>query len=105
MPKPPLFDWMEVRKNPERAKGERAKTETSRRETMYRTELEERAGLLQRLGHSKEQTRSRLAANLAWDFSPGKSPLAPAAVDAIVDRVFGQPPAGRAVPRPKGGTR
>ena len=29
----------------------------------------------------------------------------PAALDAIVDRVFGQTPTGRNVPRSKGGTR
>ena len=104
MSKPP-FDWMEVRQDPERGKGERGKTERSRREAMYRTELEERAGLLQRLGHSREQARARLAANLEWDFGAAPSPLAPAALDAIVERVFGPNPGGRTVPRPKGGTR
>ena len=100
MPKPPpkpAFDWME----PRRPAGQ-AKTDKARREAMYRTELEERAALLHRLGHGKPQVRARLAANLGWDFAPEKNPLAPGALDAIVDRVFGQTPAARPTPR-KGG--
>jgi hypothetical protein len=100
MSKPAAFDWMEVRRNPDHAK-----TDKARRESMYRIELEERAALLQRLGHGKDKARARLAANLEWDFAPGPSPVSPAALDAIVDRIFDQTPAGRAVPRPKGGTR
>ena len=46
-----------------------------------------------------------LAANLAWDFEPGKSPLDAGALDAIVDRVFNGASAGRPAPRAKGGTR
>jgi hypothetical protein len=95
----PPFDWME----PRRPAG-RAKVEKARREAMYRTELEERAALLHRLGHDKQQTRARLAANLGWDFAPDKAPLAPAALDAIVDRVFGQATPARPTPR-KGGTK
>lgn len=39
---------------------------------MYRTELVERAALLQRLGLSAEQATARLRANVAWDFEgPG----------------------------------
>jgi len=94
------FDWLQPRRNADHAKGEK-----QRRETMYRVELEERAALLQRLGHDREQTRARLAANLAWDFPDGASPLSPSAIDAIVDRLFGQPPAGRSIPRSKGATR
>ena len=97
---PPPFDWLEPRKNPDYAKAEKG-----RREAMYRIELEERAALLQRLGHGKEAARARRAANLSWDFAPGASPLPAAALDAIVDRVFGQAPAGRVVPRSKGGTK
>jgi hypothetical protein len=94
------FDWMQPRRNPGAGK-----TESARREAMYRTELEERAALLHRLGHSRETARARLAANLAWDFPPGSSPLNAAAVEAIVDRVFGSAQAGRTAPRSKGGTR
>jgi hypothetical protein len=94
------FDWMQPRRNPNAGK-----TEGARREAMYRTELEDRAALLHRLGHSRETTRARLAANLAWDFPPGTSPLNGTTVDAIVERVFGQNPAGKPAPRSKGGTR
>jgi hypothetical protein len=97
--KPAPFDWMQ----PRRAVGQAGKDKTSR-ETMYRTELEERAALLHRLGHGKQQTRARLAANLAWDFAPDASPLTPAVLDAIVDRVYGQATPPRTTTR-KGGTK
>jgi hypothetical protein len=101
--KPALFDWMEPRKNTDRVKIDR-----TRRESMYRAELEDRAALLQRLGYGRDRTRARLAANLAWDFQDGKSPLDAAAVDSIVDKVFNgksEPAPGRAAPRGKGGAR
>jgi hypothetical protein len=102
------FDWMDPRRSPDRSKVEKA-----RREAMYRSELEERAALLQRLGYAKDRARARLAANLAWDFPNGARPLDDAALDAIVDRLFngaspGASPgaaSGRAAPRGKGGTR
>jgi hypothetical protein len=97
---PPPFDWMESRRG-----AERPKIEQGRREAMYRTELEERAGLLHRLGHDRDRTRARLLANLEWDFAPGQSPVGPAAVEAIIERVFGQTPPGKTGPRGKGGTR
>jgi hypothetical protein len=95
------FDWMEPRRNPEHVK-----TEKARREAMYRTELEERAALLHRLGHSRDAARARLAANLEWDFPGGSGPVAAGALDGIIDRVYG--PAGTSKqpsPRSKGGTR
>src|SRR4030095_12951303 len=92
------FDWMEPRRNPERAKIDKA-----RREAMYRVELEERAALLQRLGYAKDKARARLAANLAWDFPKGSKPLDGAALDAIVDRLFDGAGSGRAAaPRGSG---
>jgi hypothetical protein len=102
------FDWMDPRRSPDRGKIEKA-----RREAMYRSELEERAALLQRLGYAKDKARARLAANLAWDFPNGARPLDDAALDAIVDRLFNDGAAigrdgaasGRAAPRGKGGTR
>jgi hypothetical protein len=94
------FDWMDSRRNPERGKIDKA-----RREAMYRSELEERATLLHRLGYGKDKTRARLAANLAWDFPNGSKPLDGAALDAIVDRLFDGASSGRAAPRGKGGTR
>jgi hypothetical protein len=97
--KPSPFDWME----PRRAVGQATK-DKARREAMYRTELEERAALLHRLGHDKQQTRARLAANLAWDFAPEASPLAPAALDTIIDRVYGQATPTRTTTR-KGATK
>jgi hypothetical protein len=98
--KPPApFDWMQ----PRRAVGQAGKDKAGR-EAMYRAELEERAALLHRLGHGKQQTRARLAANLAWDFAPDASPLAPAALDAIVDRVYGQAAPTRTTTR-KGGNK
>jgi hypothetical protein len=100
MSKPPPFDWMDPRRNPDRGKIEQA-----RREAMYRGELEERAAMLQRLGYGKEKTRARLAANLAWDFPNGKRPLDDGTLDAIVDRLFNGASSGRAAPRGKGGTR
>jgi hypothetical protein len=93
------FDWMEPRRNPEVAKTERA-----RREAMYRTELEERAALLHRLGHGKAQVRARLGANVGWDFPSGQSPVTTTTLDSIVDRLFGQAPAGRTIAR-KGGSK
>ena len=100
MTKPAPFDWLESRRNADYDKGQKA-----RRETMYRLELEERAALLHRLGHGKERARARLGANLDWDFPPGARPLDAAALDAIVDRVFGRPTAKRAAPPVKGGAK
>lgn len=95
------FDWMEVKRNPDAAKAQKA-----RREAMYRTELEERAALLHRLGHSKESARARLRANLGWDFERGDSPLDAGQIDGIVDRVFGGGAGGKPAARPKpGGAR
>jgi hypothetical protein len=94
------FDWMEPKRNAEAARAQKA-----RREAMYRVELEERAALLQRLGHGKDHVRQRLQANLAWDFERGESPLTAAHVDAIVDKVFGaNGAAGAAGARPAGRT-
>ena len=92
------FDWMNAKRNPDVARAQKA-----RREAMYRTELEERAALLARLGHGRDSVRTRLAANLAWDFERGGNPIAPGQLDAIVDRVFGSTPAAK--PRAKGGAR
>ena len=94
------FDWMEPKRNPEAVRLQRG-----RREAMYRTELEERAALLSRLGHGKAGVRARLVANIAWDFERGGSPITPAHIDAIVDRVFGSAPAARPATRAKGGAR
>jgi hypothetical protein len=94
------FDWMEAKRNPEVARAQKA-----RREAMYRTELEERAALLQRLGHGKDAARGRLQANMRWDFDGGEAPIKVADIDAIVDRVYGGAAGGRPAARAKGGAR
>jgi hypothetical protein len=93
------FDWMQAKRNPAVARGQQA-----RREAMYRTELEDRAGLLQRLGHTKDSARARLLGNLAWDFDGRPAPLTSADVDVMVDRIFGGS-AGKPGARARGGSR
>jgi hypothetical protein len=61
--------------------------EVRAREAMYRRELEDRAGLLLRLGRKPAVIKSRLAANVAWDFELHKKPDHAAEVDKIVDLV------------------
>jgi hypothetical protein len=90
------FDWMVAKRNPAVARGQQ-----ERRAAMYRTELEERAALLHRLGHPKDGTRARLQANARWDFPDGHEPVTPAQIDAIVDRVYGAGPTGKPGARPK----
>jgi len=72
---------------------------------MYRTEIEERAALLGRLGHGRDQARVRLLGNLAWDFAPAARPLDDKDVDGILDRVFGASSNGKTAPRAKGSPR
>ena len=93
------FDWMVARRNPEVTRSQNA-----RREAMYRTELEDRAALLHRLGYAKDSTRARLQANARWDFEAGDGPVTAAHIDAIVDRVYGGAGAGNPAGRAKGGT-
>ncbi len=102
MPRPTAtpFDWMQPRRNPGRPK-----IEAANRAAMYRAEIEERAALLGRLGLGRGQARTRLLANLGWDFPATARPLSDADVDGILDRVFGQSPAGKNAPRGKGGPR
>jgi hypothetical protein len=78
------FDWMVAKRNPEVARAQKA-----RREAMYRSEIEDRAALLGRLGYAKDAARARLAANLRWDFPDGAGPVSAADLDAIVERIFG----------------
>ena len=103
MPKPTSqspFDWMEPRRNPNRPP-----IEAAGRAAMYRAELEERAALLQRLGHGKRAgARRAWLANLAWDFPPAARPLddrtSTRSSTACSDRT-----AARPAPRAKGGPR
>ena len=92
------FDWMVAKRNPEVARAQKAKAAA-----MVRTELEERAALLQRLGHGKDAVRARLQANLRWDFEGREAPIKTADIDAIVDRVYGGAAGGRPAARVKRG--
>jgi hypothetical protein len=94
------FDWMVAKRNPAVARAQKA-----RREDMYRVELEDRAALLSRLGHSKDAARVRLHANARWDFPGGDGPVTAAQVDAIVDRVFGGGAGGKPGARAKGASK
>jgi len=94
------FDWMVAKRNPDVAR-----TQKARREAMYRTELEERAALLQRLGHGKGVARARLEANLRWDFEGREAPIKAADLDAILERVYGNGAPGKPGARTKGGAR
>jgi hypothetical protein len=82
------FDWMEPKRN-----AAFTKTLPAKRAAMYRAELEERAALLHRLGHSKASVKARLLANVGWDFeqaggAPGGAETAEM-LNAIVDREYG----------------
>ena len=94
------FDWMEAKRNPDVARAQKAKAVA-----MVRGELEDRAALLQRLGHAKDAVRARLQANLRWDFEGREAPLKTADIDAIVDRVYGGATGGKHAARAKGGAR
>ena len=74
------FDWMHP-KNGQRP---------SRREDVYRQELKERAALLYRLHYSAAQAKTRLAANVRWDYEVGraKPPVPISDVASIVDTVY-----------------
>jgi hypothetical protein len=61
--------------------------EARAREAMYRRELEDRAALLLRLGCKPAAIKSRLSANVAWDFELNGKPGHAAEVDKIVDAV------------------
>ena len=80
------FDWMTPKPNPGLAKALAGK-----REETYLQDLEDRAGLLQRLRYSREQARGRLMANVRWDFEQVKAPARLGGqVDAIIERVYGR---------------
>jgi hypothetical protein len=70
-------------------------------ELQYRSELEDRAALLYRLGYDREAVTARLRGNMAWDWECSPRPAFVAAVEqaipAIVEKVF-----SRAKPPEKG---
>jgi hypothetical protein len=75
-----MFVWPQI----PRSKQE-AERSAQAREAMYRRELEDRAALLLRLGRSPSFVKTRLAANVAWDFDLHGRPPHAAEVDKIVD--------------------
>ncbi len=71
--------------NPEvRADRERA---AERRRAMFRTEAEQRAALLRRLGYTKARAEARLRANLDWDFEVGASTRPDGLTDAELQKI------------------
>jgi len=58
-----------------------------RRRAMYRTELEQRAGLLRRLGFPRARVEARLRNNLDWDFEIGTSGRPEGLADAELARI------------------
>jgi hypothetical protein len=99
-PMPEPFDWMVAKRNPEVVRAQK-----SRRDAMYRTELEDRAALLSRLGYAKDVARGRLQANARWDFEGRDGPVTAVQIDAIVDRVFGGAGTSKPGARIKGGAK
>jgi len=59
-----------------------------RRRAMYRREVEDRAGLLLRLGYTAKAVKVRLHKSVDWDFDMHKAPDHAAEVDRIVDDVY-----------------
>jgi hypothetical protein len=57
---------------------------------MYRQEVRYRAGLLMRLGYSKEDVASRCRAYLTWDYAlHGRHPIL-SELDALLGEVYGR---------------
>jgi hypothetical protein len=77
-----MFVWQEPTPDPKQAEARKAK-----HAAMYRRELEDHAALLLRLGHRPAFVKSRLAANVAWDFQLHAAPTHAQEVDKIVDAV------------------
>jgi hypothetical protein len=75
-----MFIWDE--------KPKRFTNTNERRRAMYRREVEDRAGLLLRLGYQAKDVKSRLRKSVDWDFDMHKSPEHAADVDRIVDDVY-----------------
>jgi len=58
------------------------------RRAMYKKEIEDRAGLLLRLGYTARDVKSRLKKTVDWDFDMNESPDHAGDVDRIVDDVY-----------------
>ena len=64
------------------------KRSAERRREMFKKEVEERAGLLLRLGHQAAAVKARLKRTVAWDFDLQARPDQVGEVDRIVDEVY-----------------
>lgn len=62
--------------------------QTEQRRAMYKKEIEDRAGLLLRLGYKAREVKARLKKSVDWDFDLQKAPDHASEVDRIVDDVF-----------------
>jgi hypothetical protein len=58
------------------------------RRAMYRKEIEDRAGLLLRLGYKAREVKARLHKAVDWDFDLQEVPDHAGEVDRIVDEVY-----------------
>ena len=65
-----------------------AKRHAAERAEMYRREIGERAALLHRLGFTAPRAKSRIKAEVAWDFELHGSPKHASEVDKIVDQIW-----------------
>lgn len=76
-----MFIWDEKPKTDFR----RAKEQ---RRAMYKKEIEDRAGLLLRLGYKARDVKARLHKSVDWDFDLQDAPDHASEVDRIVDEVY-----------------
>jgi hypothetical protein len=58
------------------------------RRAMYKKEIEDRAGLLLRLGYAARDVKARLKKSVDWDFDLHDAPDHAGEVDRIVDDVY-----------------
>jgi len=58
------------------------------RKAMYKKEIEDRAGLLLRLGYKARDVKARLQKTVDWDFDLHDRPAHAGDVDRIVDEVY-----------------
>ncbi len=59
-----------------------------KRHAMLRKEVRERAGLLMRLGHSRQEAAARCRANLEWEFELEELPGVVGEIETLVGEVF-----------------
>ncbi len=64
------------------------KRDVEQRRAMYRKEIEDRAGLLLRLGYKARDVKARLRKSVDWDFDLQDVPDHASEVDRIVDDVY-----------------